>query len=272
MLGSDYSGDHATSRYRTYCFLVADADSSPEWPARTRRAREAHLTNGRRMSFKGLNDGQRRRALVPFLEAAEYLAGYVVGIVVSKELDRLSTGANTLALWKSLHGLRANWSPRAFEALARVAHFHALLLRVWSRPGMHVSWITDQDEIVANEDRLDDALDLSARITGLYVPHGLGEFAMNTVAVEPKDQSFEDFVAIPDLAAGMLTEVVNQWSSAPMWSEGGTLELAADRLTEKGRIIADWFWHPSGSLRKMSILIDRFDESRFTVVEMAVGK
>jgi hypothetical protein len=224
------------------------------------------------MSFKRLNDGQRRRALGPFLEAAEYLDGHVVGVVVSKELDRLSTGANTLELWKSLHGLRASWSPRAFEALVRAAHFHALLLRAWFRPGMHVSWITDEDEIVANEDRLDDALDLSARLTGLYVPHGLGEFAMNTVAVDPKDESFEDFVAIPDLAAGMLTEVVNQWSSAPMWSEGGALELAADRLSEKAKIIADWFWHPGGSLRKTSILIDRFAESRFTVMEMAVGK
>ena len=67
LFGSDYSGDHRASRFRVYGFVVADADASPEWPARSREVRRHFLTDGRRMSFKNLNDGYRRRTLVPFL-------------------------------------------------------------------------------------------------------------------------------------------------------------------------------------------------------------
>src|SRR5260370_40225358 len=69
MFGSDYSGDHATSPFRIYGFLVADEDGSPQWPVRCHAGRENHLKDGRRMSFKKMNDVQRRRALVPFFEA-----------------------------------------------------------------------------------------------------------------------------------------------------------------------------------------------------------
>ena len=71
MFGSDYSGSHSGSQFRTYGFVIGDADASPEWPARCRESRSAFLAGGRRMAFKSLNDRQRRRALIPFLEASE---------------------------------------------------------------------------------------------------------------------------------------------------------------------------------------------------------
>ena len=37
----------------------------------------------------------------------------------------------------------------------------------------------------------------------------LGVFAMNTVSFDNKARGFEDFVAIPDLAAGMIGEVLS---------------------------------------------------------------
>lgn len=117
LFGSDYSGDHRGSRFRVYCFVIADADASPEWPIRCRGVRCKFLKDGRRMSFKNLNDIHRRRALVPFLEAAEFLDGHVVGVTVAKELLRLSTGTNTMVLWQKLHGFRAKWDSRAFEQM-----------------------------------------------------------------------------------------------------------------------------------------------------------
>lgn len=249
LFGSDYSGSHAGSRYQVYCFIVADADASPKWRNICRRVREEFLQDHRRMSFKSLNDGKRRRALVPFLEASESLTGHVLAVVSTKELAKLSTGVDTLRLWQTLHGLSGKWNPRAFEALARVAHFCALILAAWSRAGMHVSWITDDDEIVANEQRLDDTLCLSARFADVYVPHNLGEFMMNSVAVGNEEMYFEDFVAFPDLAAGMLAEVVTKWSSRRNWSSRGEFELESSQLTVKSNIIADWFWYPSESLR-----------------------
>jgi hypothetical protein len=244
LFGSDYSGDHSANRFRVYGFVIADADASPKWPARCREVRRSFLVDGRRMSFKNLNDRHRRRALVPFLEAAEFLDGHVVAVAVTKDLERLSTSTNTLDIWENLHGLQARWDARWFEQMVRVAHLFSLFLAAWSSPGMNVSWVTDNDSIVANDGRLGDMHQLTARFFGLYVPQRLGEFMMNTVAVDSEGRSFEDFVAIPDLADGMLAEVL---SGTTTDEPSHKRRLWTKELSEKSEIIADWFRHRGGS-------------------------
>lgn len=204
MFGSDYSGSHSGSQFRTYGFVVGDADASPEWPSRCRKSRSAFLADGRRMAFKSLNDGQRRRALIPFLEASEAINGHVVVVAINKKLTHISTHQGSVAVWEALHGFKARWDPRVFEEMVRVSHFFSLFLAAWSSPNMNISWMTDEDDIVANAERLDDAHQFAARLSMLHVPHHLGEFMMNTPAVMPDELMFEDFLAIPDLAAGMI--------------------------------------------------------------------
>jgi hypothetical protein len=59
------------------------------------------------MSFKKMNDAQRRRALIPFLEAAEYLEGHVVVVAVTKQLGQMSTRPTSIPVWQDMHGLQA---------------------------------------------------------------------------------------------------------------------------------------------------------------------
>jgi hypothetical protein len=221
------------------------------------------------MSFKNLNDSHRRNALVPFLEAAESLEGHVVVVAVTKELAHLSTHGGSLETWKDLHGTHARWDPRAFEEMCRVTHFFSLFLLAWSAPHMNVSWITDEDEIVANPDRLEDAHQFAARITSIYVPHQLGEFMMNTAAVSAHERSFEDFLAVPDLAAGMVGEVLAVGS--PQGGSRRPGEQGYKPLSQKSEIIADWFWHRGGTLKKTCILVDRADGGKFSVGKLEMG-
>jgi hypothetical protein len=253
MFGSDYSGDHGKSPFRVYGFLIADEDWSPQWPARCHAVRDKHLNDGRRMAFKNMNDIHRRRALTPFLEAAEYLEGHVVVVAVTKKLCHMSAGPASMEVWQGLHGLQAKWDLRAFEQMTRVAHFFSMFLGEWSSPGMDVTWITDEDSIVANPGRLDDVHQFAARMSGIYVPHQLGTFAMNTVSFDAKARGFEDFVAIPDLAAGMVAEALSVRLSH---KEGHPSQYGAEDLSDKSHVIADWFWHRSGPLKKICILID----------------
>jgi len=252
MFGSDYSGDHAKSPFRIYGFLIADEDGSPEWPVRCHAVREKHLKDHRRMSFKNMNDGRRRRALVPFLEAAEYLQGHVVVVAVTKQLEHLSSTPTSMQFWRDSHGLDAKWDPKAFEQMVRVAHFFSMLLGVWSSPGADVTWITDDDSIVANAGRLEDVHQFVARLSGLFVPHDLGVFAMNTASSDSESCGFEDFVAIPDLAAGMIGEVLSATRSQ---GQGRPNEYRPEALSSKSITIADWFWHRSGPLKKLCILV-----------------
>lgn len=269
LFGSDYSGSHNGSQFRTYGFVVVDADASPEWPSRCRKSRSAFLPDGRRMAFKSLNDSQRRRALIPFLEASEAINGHVVVVAISKKLTRVSTHQGSIATWEALHGLRAKWDLRAFEEMVRISHFFSLFLAAWSSPEMDISWITDEDDIVANADRLDDAHQFAARLSTVHVPHHLGEFMMNTPAVMPDEVMFEDFLAIPDLAAGMIGEVlkakaINQFEA--------DLNIQKEQLlTKKSDTIADWFWHNSGTLKKACILIDETAEGKFGIGLLRMG-
>jgi hypothetical protein len=49
-----------------------------------------------------------------------------------------------------------------------------------------LTWITDQDEFVANDARHDDALVAAARVSPFYVPHPMGVFALNTTGQDPE--------------------------------------------------------------------------------------
>ena len=224
------------------------------------------------MSFKFLNDAQRRRALLPFLNAANLFDGACVVVVVHKDLKRMSTSPSSVEIWKSIRGLKGNWRPSAFEAMARVAHFFSLLVAEFSRPHQHVTWITDEDDIVANDDRLTDIMDLAASMAGLYADHPLGEFAMNSTQVDEEERYFEDFVAIPDLVAGAFAEVVNVWSRDPRWYEGGDLFLMPDKLTRKANIVSTWFCDASPALKRAVVLVDRHDDKRFLVEHMDIVK
>jgi hypothetical protein len=256
LLGSDYGGDHKASSYKAYCFLLADGTSSP-WLSDREKVRRNYLSDGRRMSFKRLSDPLRQKALIPFLQAADALNGHLVGVLVHKDVRFLTTGKKTYERWAKPFRLSAQWNAGAFENMARKAHFFALCVAQWSRPGSDITWITDEDEFVANDARLDDAQNFAAKLSSFYTPHSLGIFAMNSTAIDANDRAFEDFVAIPDLAAGMLSELCSQLATWKDLSELAQYPLDDGQLTLKSEIILDWFWFPSSRLRRTCIVIDK---------------
>jgi hypothetical protein len=221
------------------------------------------------MAFKGLNDRQRRHALIPFLEASESLDGHVVVVAINKKITHLSTHQGSIGVWEALYGFQARWDPRAFEEMVRVSHFFSLFLAAWSSPNMNISWMTDEDDIVANAERLDDAHQFAACLSTLHVPHRLGEFMMNTPAVMHDELMFEDFLAIPDLAAGMISEILK---TKAMNQFKTSLSVYDDQpLTDKSEIIADWFWHNAGTLKKTCILIDQAEDGKFRLGQLQMS-
>lgn len=260
--GSDYSGDHRTSGFRTYCFLIIDTDRSPDWPRRRKLVRQRFLSDGRRMSYKALGDKWRQRALVPFLEATESIDGHLVSLIVTKELSNMAIRAGYSDDLPAKLGLQAKWKRSSFEQMFRTAHMFALCVSLWSRPWMDTTWITDEDEIVANDKRLDDTHQVAATLVSRYVPHRLGIFAMNTTDIDGRDREFEDIISVCDLAAGMLAEISTKITINKRLPTG-PIEKDSDAFSEKAQIISDWFWWPHSTLRRTCILIDQLDAKRF---------
>jgi hypothetical protein len=147
--------------------------------------------------------------------------------------------------------------------MLRKVHFPAILISLWARPMGNVNWITDEDEFVSNDSRHDDALLAVARMSSLYATRPMGAFRLNTTAQDLELKDFEDLCAIPDLAAGMLSEVATRLSRDAPWEDQLRRVLNA-ALPQKTDIIADWFWDQTTILRKTLISID-LDGNRYGV-------
>ena len=254
LIASDYSGDHSTASHRIYCYLVVRGGGR-DWFSAVQSARRNLLRDGRRMSYKGLNDHFRQQALVSFLQAAANLDGHLVAVAVDKQKKWLSIPPNAAQKLCKAFGLKATWSPKSLEAMMRKVHFLSILVSIWSRPYSDVTWITDEDEFVANDARHDDALLLAGRISSLYLPHPMRIFRLNTTGQDPEASDFEDLCSIPDLAAGMLSEIATRLAKDGKW-ENRTSKILENSLPMKAEVISDWFWDTDMSLRKTFISID----------------
>jgi hypothetical protein len=225
------------------------------WLAAIDAVRRTSLPDRRAMCYKRLDDPYRQNALVPFLQAAADLDGHLIAVAVDKRKKWLSTHPHALERFREDLRLTAKWNKKSFEALMRKVHFNAILLSIWAQPYTNVTWITDQDEFVANDARHDDALALAGRISSLYIPHPMGVFRLNTTGQDPEQTEYEDLCAIPDLAAGMLSDVATRLSLGGSW-EQGLRRILKSPLPLKAQAIADWFWDDQMMLRKTLISID----------------
>ncbi|WP_152033067.1 hypothetical protein [Bradyrhizobium sp. DOA9] len=263
VIASDYGGEHKKATHLIYCYLIA-REGIGEWQLYNQAARR-HLTDARRMAYKRLDDPLRQNALIPFLTAASGIDGHLVAIAIDKRKKWLSIVPGESASLLEALNLREKWNPRALEGMLRKVHITGILLSLWSRPYGNVTWITDQDEFVANESRRDDALVAAARFSSFYIDHPMGAFRLNRTDQDVDGRDFEDLCAIADLSAGMLSEVSSRlrnrgWQDR-LWTLNGD-------LPPKAELIADWFWDAKMTLRKTLITID-VHGTRFSVQKIS---
>ncbi|WP_234835353.1 hypothetical protein [Sinorhizobium meliloti] len=138
LLVADFGGHHQKQHFDTYTFLILDLAKNQHWLAQQRRFRDAILPNRRRMSFKALNDGMRRQALVQFMQAAASIEGFLAQFAISKAGGSLFTGPAEDEVGAEL---LQRWKPNVQERLLRVLHLSAFLLSGLSSPGQDVVWI-----------------------------------------------------------------------------------------------------------------------------------
>jgi len=97
------------------------------------------------------------------------------------------------------------------------------------------------------------------------VDYPLGEFAMNTTAVDSENRAFEDFVAVPDLIAGTFADIATVWSRKAGWKSDGNLSLAPNEIPPKANMISTWFCSQHSLMRRCALLIDKHADDRFSV-------
>lgn len=263
---SDYGGEHRQSEYATSALLYMDVMESMPWEIERRRVRSQYLNDGRRLSFKGLNDGMKRRALVPFLEASDQISGVCVVFAIHKSIfSNVWRTRHFRDMWSGMHKLQHAWNSSGFERMLGVAHHVGLLVGGLSIESQDVYWFSDEDQIFANANVTEDLRKVLGFFTGHYVRHPLGQVGLGTSAIDVGDRYEEDHVALTDLAAGGMAEMLTRLREFAGRIPVSVAMEYPGRFNEKTEIISAWFGDSSRRLKKILILFEPDTSSTFSV-------
>jgi hypothetical protein len=270
---SDYSGYDSKSKYFVISILVADLDNSKRWEYFRRSVRSIYMADGRRMSFKKLNDANRLKALVPFLEASDEIEGLCLSIGIRKEIKNLYIDKKAFESVRNKGVLKGNWSAKSLENMFRIVHFISIVIAGLVKPNQNICWISDEDEILANPTRSSDVAGLISAFTSMYVEHNLGELGVGTTRLDEGDRLEEDFAAIADLAAGaiseMLTKVGNTNPSCSFYDN--TAHELPDNLSKKTEVILAWLGDDCRRLKKCILLFEQAKYKMYGLTRLQLG-
>ena len=256
-VASDYGGMHAGASFQSLSFVFVNPENLLPWDVSRCALRDRLRLGARRISYKALNDGKRRRALFPFLEAANLIPGILVNVLIDRGVETTFESKDPIELELARSDLFPGWSPVIVERALRVVHLVSFFLGGLSAPGQDVLWITDEDDIVANETRLRQLVAVFARISSHYLPHNLRHLRIGTARSDTGRRDLEDLLAIADLAAGALQEMVKQ-QGVPI---GAFWLPSPTDLPAKTRSILDWFSDETTFLKRLVYVLDEDPDS-----------
>lgn len=255
-ISSDYGGQHSLARYETYTFVLADIENCITWEKLRRDWRREFLSDGRRLSYKNLNDKRCRKALKPFLYTTNFIPGIVATILIDKKIQTIFEPVEYVEMEESPLKNYSNWKRPVFEKLLRIIHFVSLFLSGLSRPYQNVIWITDEDEIVPNDQRLREATNLFAIISSNYLDHTLGHFRWGTTKLDSGERQLEDLVSIADLAAGSISTIFSIYSEQDTVPKSELIIPPPHNMPRKTKDIMDWFSDNTRILKRIVYAIE----------------
>lgn len=256
---SDYGGEHKSTKFNTYSFLIIDVESVGFFYEKYIEFNKERDLYGRVIEFKRLNDKIRSDNLIPFLSLADNLNGIVFNIVVEKKINTLFEKIDIIPLEYQI------WKKKTFEKLLRVCHLLSILVNGLSKEFQDVCWITDEDNIVANNEQLTLLTTLFANTCSYYLDHDLRHFRLGRANIEI-NKNFEYLCAIPDLVSGGLNEVLDSHLNQNVFPITDIVIPTPKETKLKAKTIVSWLIDNSKSqLKKVSILISDCNENGFKI-------
>lgn len=255
LLGSDYARFHPGARFEVVSLIVSNPERLQRWDDSRRLVREAKLSNRRRMSYKALNDRQRRGALVPFLAAADQIPGLLFTVAIDRRVRSVFRAGGTLDR-AELPPDFLHWKTTTIERAMRVIDLASFLLRGLSCEGQDLLWITDEDEVVANEDRLRVFVKTFGTVSGHYVAHPMGHVRIGTTRSDTGRRDVEDYVAICDLAAGSLQELLSSGGLDAIVQAPSLFVPRRAGLHTKATEVMGWLGDNTQALKRLTFIID----------------
>lgn len=265
-VASDYGGAHNASLYETISVVYLDMEASSDWEARRRAVRKQFLGDGRRMSFKALNDRQRQEALIPFLDATNQISGIALTMAIRKTVKNFCSDKEFFLYSQRNLGLDSRMKYSAFEQMLRVVQIVSMLIGGLSKPNQNLYWISDEDALFANDLRSQAVKAVLDRWSSHYVSHPMGEVGVGTTTIDEGDRLDEDLNAISDLMSGavaeMATAVANEFGGRIPTQVSIPLRLS---VSPKADIVYDWICDNQYRLQRVVIVVDKHKTNGFSV-------
>lgn len=253
---SDYSGDPTNSRFQVLSFLLADLVYLWYWDEVRSALRRDLLCDTRRLAYKKLESDQRRaQMLVPFLRAANSIPGLLITFLIDKRIETLFAPDKAEDTVEPVV-IREHWKAKPFEKLLRVAHLSALLVSGLVGEKQNVLWISDQDDIVPNDERHIEACKLFGQVLSHYLNCEIGQLQFATTRSDDGSLQIEDIAALPDLAAGALAEIGTSMAIDGAMSANGLLTPMSRGIPKKAQAITAWLAENTYTLKKLAFVID----------------
>lgn len=248
-LFSDYS--RVRGHYRTYSFLVLGRSGADFFNGATKVLRREFGLGSRRMSYKGLNDRVKLKALPAFLSLAGASDGFILTFAVSSKIRNMFA-EQFLQVWPDL---TAPKKP-VLEDMLRIAHFGSQAILIALSPKQNVVWFTDEDSIVANEAHQQLFGKLAHGIVRtMLAGEEVGDIGFGVTGADGGSLEIEDLAAIPDLVAGALCEVLDALSEKGQQIVP-RIVLNRPVVSKKTDLICEWIANPRCPLKKFGVTFD----------------
>lgn len=224
---TDYAGDAADAKHLSYSFLFAPYDALSVCFAGMKSYREKHglIDPYVEVNFKNLGYGPVSRIIDEWLALFDAFPALLFTLSVRKDIHSI-VYENDRATLKEIVKILSNegmgeWKTVAAERLVRVVHSIGYWCAMLSKPNQNILWITDHDQTVANPQMTQFASQLFQRVLNMYAPGRYGTIAVaKPFEIVNKDQDFFDILSIPDLSAGVISNLLSAIESpAPLVKE-----------------------------------------------------
>lgn len=208
---SDYGGSHKEARFESYAYFLTQPSVLPGWEKDRNDIRQAYGFVNCRMAYKKLESADRARTLWPWLVAADDLHGLLVTVLVEKSFGSFFS-SDDLALLRTEVPEYATMNTKSIERIFRVCHFLSVFVAGLSNAQQEIIWITDEDQIAANDVRLHLLRRTFMQVSTMYLGATPKQVHCATTASDNGSLQIEDLASLPDLAAGALADTQTQFA------------------------------------------------------------